>query len=168
VTCKNTISSSLVIILAIDFNCLALRFVDCVLFILVDFVFLFVLELSAVGKVYKGFRFDPELYAGFKRLASSGGCTVTGAFERFMNVCVERGVLVFPEREVAGSEAEARVLVDWLEKGKRFYRGEGGEEVNIAGRLVWLLAKVRSVELRSSMEEQLKRSVPEQGDRAKS
>jgi len=116
-----------------------------------------------LGKVFKGFRFDPELYAGFKRLASSGGCTVTGAFERFMSVCVEGGGLVFPERMVVGFEAEARVLVDWLQKGKRFYRGEGGEEVNIAGRLVWLLAKVRNVELRSSIEDVLKRSVPELG-----
>ena len=116
-----------------------------------------------MGKVFKGFRFDPELYGGFKGLASAGGCTVTGAFERFMNCCVEAGVLVFAERAVEGFEAEARVLVDWLRKGKRFYRGEGGEEVNISGRLVWLLPRVRGAGLRGEMEEELKRSVSEVG-----
>ncbi len=110
-------------------------------------------------KVFKGFRFDPDLYAGFGRLASAGGCTVTGAFERFMSCCVEGGVLVFPDCGVEGFEAEARVLVDWLRKGRRFYRGEGGVEVNIAGRLVWLLLRVRDVELRREMEEELKGSV---------
>ena len=40
-----------------------------------------------VGKVFKGFRFDPELYLSFRRLASSGGCTATGAFERFAREC---------------------------------------------------------------------------------
>lgn len=60
-----------------------------------------------------------------------------------MRVCVESGALVFPELGLAGFEAEARVLADWLGKGKRFYRGADGGEVNIAGRLVWLLSKVR-------------------------
>ena len=63
--------------------------------------------VSCAGKVFKGFRFDPELYAGFRRLASSGGCTATGAFERFMRVCVERRVLVFPEGGVGGCEVKA-------------------------------------------------------------
>jgi len=31
--------------------------------------------------------------------------------------------LVFPDKGTGGFEAEARVLVDWLRKGKRFYRG---------------------------------------------
>ena len=48
-----------------------------------------------MAKVFRGFRFDPELYAGFRRLVSGGGCTVTGAFERFMSCCVECGVWVF-------------------------------------------------------------------------
>ena len=114
-----------------------------------------------VAKVFKGFRFDPGLYAGFQPLASAGGCTVTGAFERFMACCVEGGALVFPDKGTAGFEAEACVLVDWLGKGKRSYRGEGGVEVNLAGRLLWLLPKVRDVGLRGEMEEQLKRSVSE-------
>ena len=96
-----------------------------------------------------------------RKLASVSGCTVTGAFERFMSCCIEAGVLVFPERGLEGFEAEARVLVDWLKKGKRFYRGDGGEEVNISGRLVWLLHKVRNVKLRGEMEEILKMAVSE-------
>ena len=111
-----------------------------------------------MGKVFKGFRFDPELYAGFRKLTSSGGCTVTGAFERFMKVCVDAGVLVFPESGVGSCEGEARVLVDWLRKGRRFYRGGDGVEVNIPGRLVWLLHRVRDVGLKAEMEEELKMS----------
>ena len=113
-------------------------------------------------KVFKGFRFDPELYGEFRRLVVVGGVTVTGAFERFMGVCVEADAVVFPERGVAGLESEARVLVDWLRKGKRFYRGGGGVEVNIAGRLVWLLSRVRDADLRVEVEEQLRQSVSEQ------
>ena len=80
-----------------------------------------------------------------------------------MSVCVERALLVFPELNIEGFEVEARVLVDWLRKGKRFYRSENGVEVNIAGRLVELLLKVRNSELRGQMEDALKSSVSEQG-----
>jgi hypothetical protein len=114
-----------------------------------------------VGKVFKGFRFDPELYLAFGRLADAAGVTLTAAFERFMSGCVEADVLVFPEVGVAGFEAEARVLADWLGKGKRFYRAADGEEVNVAGRLVWLLSRVRDAELMGLMERRLKESVAE-------
>ena len=40
-----------------------------------------------------------------------GGCTVTGAFERFTSGCVDADALVFPDRGVLDFEAEARVLV---------------------------------------------------------
>jgi hypothetical protein len=110
-------------------------------------------------KVFKGFRFDPELYAAFKLLTSAGGYTVTSAFERFMTRCVESGGLVFPERGVEGFEAEARVLVEWLRRGKRFYRGEGGVETNISGRLLLLLPKMREAGLRREIEDELKKPV---------
>jgi hypothetical protein len=119
--------------------------------------------VCVLAKVFKGFRFDAQLYSDFKNVASAGGCTATGTFERFMSICVEEGLLVFHERDIEGFEVEARVLVDWLGKGKRFYRGEGGVEVNIAGRLVGLLLKVRDSELRGEMEKALKSSVSEQG-----
>jgi hypothetical protein len=48
--------------------------------------------------------------------------------------------LVFPDRGTGGFEVEARVLVNWLGKGRRFYRGEGGVEVNVSGRLVLAFA----------------------------
>jgi hypothetical protein len=124
---------------------------------------LFIQGICVLAKVFKGFRFDAQLYSDFKSVASAGGCTATGAFERFMSVCVERALLVFPELNVEGFEVEARVLVDWLRKGKRFYRTEKGVEINIAGRLVELLLKVRNSELRGEMEEALKSSVSEQG-----
>jgi hypothetical protein len=116
-----------------------------------------------VGKIYRGFRFEPQLYGAFKRVSSAGGCTVTGAFERFMELCVERKSLVFPELSVDGFESEARVLVDWLRKGKRFYRVEGDVEVNIPGRLLGLLPKVRDAGLRSEIENELKKSMSVEG-----
>lgn len=115
-----------------------------------------------MGKVFKGFRFNPELYATFSSIVDRSGCTLTASYEKFMNVCVARGELVFPEVKMEAFEAEARVLVDWLGKGKRFYRGGNGEEVNIPGRLVWLLTRVRDPVLRCDVEEQLKRSVAQQ------
>jgi hypothetical protein len=109
-----------------------------------------------VGKVFKGFRFGPELYAAFGRLTDASDVTITAAFERFMSACVEADALVFPDDWGAGFEAEARVLADWLGKGKRFYRGAGGEEVNVAGRLVWFLSRVRDAELIGLVERLLK------------
>jgi hypothetical protein len=140
------------------FCCVGFGF--CLYGLFICFVYMVGWWLGLV-KVFRGLRFDPVLYGGFKRVASVGGCTVTVAFERFMMCCVEGGVLVFPDVGVGGFEAEARVLTDWLRKGRRFYRGEGGEEVNVAGRLVWLLTRVREVELRGKMETELKRSVSE-------
>jgi hypothetical protein len=113
-------------------------------------------------KVFKGFRFETKLYNDFQNVASAAGCTTTGSFERFMNACVERKLLVFPEMNTESFEAESRVLVDWLHKGKRFYRNENGTEINIAGRLFELLLKVHDSKLRVEMEDILKSSVSKQ------
>ena len=113
-------------------------------------------------KVFKGFRFESGLYNDFHKVADSCGFTLTGAFERFMRECVGAGALVFPDRGVLDFEVEARVLVDWLGKGKCFYRGEGGEEVNIQGRLLWLLPKVHDSALKREIEDVLKKSVAKQ------
>jgi hypothetical protein len=40
--------------------------------------------------------------------------------------CVQADTLVFADRRVMDYEAEARVLVDWLGKGKYLYRSEEG------------------------------------------
>lgn len=116
-------------------------------------------KVKCLAKLLKSFRFNPQLYNDFKEVASAGGCTTTGAFERFMTLCVEGDALVFPEVSCEGFEAEAQVLVDWLSKGKRFYRTKSGVEINISGRLVELLPKVRDVALRSKMGEVLKNFV---------
>ena len=119
--------------------------------------------MSSVAKILKSFKFDSQISSRFKQLAKLGGYTVTGSLEKFMGDCVNEGKLVFPELGVEGFEAEAGVLVDWLQKGKRFYRGEGGEEVNIPGRLVCLLSRVHDTELRLAMEKVLKGSVSASG-----
>jgi hypothetical protein len=76
-----------------------------------------------------------------------------------MSGCVEVNALIFPESRILDFEAEARVLADWLAKGKHFYRTDSGEEVNIQGRLLWLLPKVQDAALKRESEEVLKRSV---------
>ena len=65
-----------------------------------------------MGRVFRSFRFDGELYAGFARVCGVSGCTVTGAFDRFMRGCVAAEGLVFAEADLAGFEAQARVLAD--------------------------------------------------------
>ena len=115
-----------------------------------------------VGKKFMGFRFDPLLYERFGEIADAGGFTVTGALERFMVGCIEADALVFPEKRVLEFEVEARVFVDWLRKGKHFYRCEDGSEVNIQGRLLWLLPRVQDAALKGEIEDALKGSVSKQ------
>ena len=112
-----------------------------------------------MSKVLRSFRFDSELYAQFAQVCKVGGLTMTGAVERFMRSCVKADRLSYAETGLANFETEARVLVDWLGKGKRFYRGEDGCEVNIQGRLFSLLGKVQDAALKSDMENALKGSV---------
>jgi hypothetical protein len=104
-------------------------------------------------------RFKPDLYGAFKKVAKTNGYTVTGAFEHFMNACVEANTLVFPDNRILDYEAEARILADWLNKGKTFYRTEDSTEVNILGRLIWLLPRVQDKALRDLIEKSLKKSV---------
>jgi len=119
-----------------------------------------------LSRVFKGFRVDSDLFEGFSQLAGANKLSVGQALERFMLCCVDCGVLVFPDKGVEGFEAEARVLVDWLDKGKRLYRDASGKEINISGRLVWLLGKVSDGSLRLGMEEALRASVSEKEQRS--
>jgi len=107
-------------------------------------------------KVFKAFRFNPQLYASFKELAAKNGYTVTGAFEKFMASAVEYG-LVFPSANKTESvEAEARVMLAWLKKGKYWVNLGGGEETSTRGRLLELLPKIEDAKLREEIEETLK------------
>ncbi len=115
--------------------------------------------VQCLGKRLKTFRFDEELYGKFKCVCSSGDVGVTCAFERFMGGCVAEGRLVFPQKAAANYAVEARILVDWLSKGKLFYRGESGEEITIQGRLLWLLPKIANSGLKREIEDALKKSV---------
>ena len=109
--------------------------------------------------MYYGFRFDPQLYSDFKKVTGASGCTVTAAFERFMQSCIEADATVFVEKKALDFEVEARVLTDWLSKGKLFYRSQDGEEINIQGRLLGLLPKVNDATLKKDVENTLKKSV---------
>jgi hypothetical protein len=107
----------------------------------------------------KLFRFNSELYSRFKDLVSKSPYTVTGAFEKFMGLCVEEGVLSFPSSVTAEGdvEAEARVMLAWLKKGKHWYSPESGEEeFSVEGRLLQLLPRVRDQALKEKIEESVK------------
>jgi len=111
-------------------------------------------------KVFRAFRFDSELYAKFKELAAQHNLGVTEAFEKFMRACVKIREVRFPEfanltRDV---ETEARILLAWLKKGDYWYYIDGETQMNIPGRLLQLLPKIKDESLRSEIEEQLKKS----------
>jgi hypothetical protein len=107
-------------------------------------------------KVFKAFRFNPQLYACFKELAAKNGYTVTGAFEKFMASAVEFG-LIFPSANKAESvEAEARIMLVWLKKNKYWVNLGGKEETSTRGRLLELLPKIEDAKLREEIEETLK------------
>lgn len=112
-----------------------------------------------MAKKFCGFRFAADQYASFRRLTAAKGLTATEAFERFMSVCLALDDLVFPDQGLLDFEVEARVLCDWLDKGRHFYRQENGEEINIQGRLLWLLPKVHDVASKKEIEAVLKKSV---------
>jgi hypothetical protein len=114
------------------------------------------------AKIFHGVRFHQSLYEGFRRVCNADGYTVNGAFEQFMQSCIEADALVFAESGTAGFETEARVLADWLSKGKFFYRAFSGEELTVAGRLLELLPKIHDAALRGQIEDELKKSVPKQ------
>ena len=54
--------------------------------------------------------FSPELCLRFKQLVLDGGYTMTGAFEKFMEICVLHEALVFPKK------TETRIMLTWLRK----------------------------------------------------
>ena len=109
-------------------------------------------------KTPKFFKFNSELYGRFKDLVSKSPYTITGAFEKFMSSCVENGALSFPSSAAAADvEAEARVMLAWLKKGKHWYSPDSGEqEFSVEGRLLHLLQKVRDQALKEKVEESLK------------
>lgn len=115
-------------------------------------------------KSFRGFRFDPELYAEFKELVARSNFTITEAFERFMSACVSTGAVRFPESEErerkAGrdAEAESRILLTWLKKGEFWYHVKGEEELSVMGRLLQLLPRIRDENLRVEVEEELKKA----------
>ena len=106
-------------------------------------------------KIDKCFRFNPQVYADFKKLASKNGYTATGALEKFMADAVQYG-LNFPSGKNAAIEAEARIMLAWLKEGKYWVNLGGKEETSTRGRLLELLPTVENAELRKDIEETLK------------
>ncbi len=111
-----------------------------------------------MGKQLKAFRFPPDVYKSFKKVAGEGGYTATAAFTRFMMLCVGWDELVFPEKPcVECLEARARVLLDWYKKGKFWYTFETGKNLAVESRLLELLSKVEDKILRDKIEKILKK-----------
>ena len=48
-----------------------------------------------MAKVFKAFRFNPQLYASFKQLAAKNGYTVTATLEKFMASPLSLGCFPF-------------------------------------------------------------------------
>ena len=109
-------------------------------------------------KARKGFRFNPQTYDNFKETASKNGYTVTAALEKFMTDSVKHG-LTFPSAKNAATEAEARVMLAWLKEGKYWVNLGGKEETSTRGRLLQLLPSVEDANIRTEIEETLKKNV---------
>ena len=98
-----------------------------------------------MAKVFRAFRFDPQLYMSFKDLASKNGYTATGALEKFMADAVKFG-LVFHLRKMKPLRPK-RVLCCLGSKMASYWVNLGGkEETSTRGRLLQLLPKVEDVD----------------------
>jgi hypothetical protein len=112
---------------------------------------------KGMPKVFKGFRFNSQLYLSFKELALKNGYTVTAALEKFMESSVEFGLAFPAAAKTENAEAEARIMLAWLKEGKYWVNLGSGEETSTKGRLLQLLPKVESAELRAEIEATLKK-----------
>jgi len=111
-----------------------------------------------MGKQLKAFRFPPDVYKSFKKVAGEGGYTATAAFTRFMMLCVGWDELVFPSAPSAeGFETKARVLLDWYKKGSFWIAFETGKNLSVQNQLLEILLKVEDKSLRDEIEAELKR-----------
>ena len=73
---------------------------------------------KGLPKVFKGFRFNSNLYLSFKELATKNGYTVTEAFEKFMTRSLEYGIDFPSAAKTENVEAEARIMLAWLKQGQ--------------------------------------------------
>jgi len=80
-----------------------------------------------------------------------------------MTTCVDKNEVAFPvQQRQQDLEQEAKVLVDWLAKGKRFYRSPEGEELSIEGQLLKLIHQLDDSELKGLIVETLKSATTKQ------
>lgn len=111
-----------------------------------------------MAKRFYGVRFKPDQYNAFKKVAKKHGYTATGAFEKFMNTCIDAQNVVFAQPR-HDYKAEARILAEWLNQGQYTYRKGDGEEINIRGRLMTLLPEIDDANLQDLVEENLKKPI---------
>ena len=110
-------------------------------------------------KMFKGFRFNSALYTNFKDLAGKNGYTVTETFEKFMSNALSFGLMFPSDAKVKNIESEARVMLSWLKQNRYWIDLGEGKETSVLGRLLNLLPKIESADLRSDIEEMLKKKL---------
>ncbi len=117
------------------------------------------IQFVYMPKVFRGFRFDLEIYTKFKELAAQCNLGVTEALEGFMKACVRIQEIKFPEPadSVRDVEVEARILLAWLRKENYWYSIDSKTQMYVPGRLLQLLPKIENETLRREVEEQLKK-----------
>lgn len=110
-------------------------------------------------KPLKSFRFNPQVYDTFKQLAAKNGYTATAALEKFMETSLEYG-LVFPSAaKTEDAEAEARIMLTWFEQGRYWYNFTEKQDVSTEGRLLQLLPKIASADLKRDIVKALKKKL---------
>lgn len=111
-----------------------------------------------MGKPLRSFRFPSDVYSSFKKIVSKNGYTMTGAFTRFMMLCNDLDMLVFPEKPEGESlKTEVNILLNWIENKRFWYNSTSGKELSVEGRLLQLLSKVEDKSLLIKIEKALKK-----------
>ena len=91
-------------------------------------------------------------------MARKNGYTAISALEKFM-VDAIRFELAFPSVKEEAAQAEARVMLSWLNDGEYWVNLGDKAETSTRGRLLQLLPKVENPKLRQEIEERLKKEI---------
>ena len=127
------------------------------------FVTVLVMLFGNIMKMQTGIRFDAELWQVYRTLCSQEHQRPSAPIEELLKLIVENGsprtflaaAKAAAKTQTEGTNAFARVLLNWYTHGKRFYHAPGNDEAPVEGQLLDALKTVTDSELRRQIEEAL-------------
>ena len=84
---------------------------------------------------------------------------MTETFEKFMSNALDYGLMFPSDPKVENIELEARIMLSWLKQNRYWINLGEGKETSVLGRLLNLLPRIKSADLRSDIEEMLKKKL---------